>query len=115
MMEHCPTCGQPLPPSQQRDAAWLLDLLTNGTPHREVFKSRDDARQWYVTYGGGPVSAEVVQELVKAGSIRSVYSNCPNDAYHVGRTLDIERTLAERKRHRRAKDAPKIYVDDPRS
>ena len=89
----------------------LLDLLTNGHPHRNVYRA-DNGSGWYVTRGGGKVDVEAVRELVAGGHIRSVYSDCPDDCYHVGRTLDVGRTLEERKKHRRAKDAPLIYVGD---
>jgi hypothetical protein len=103
-MAHCTKCGQLIPNDQ--DADWLLDLLTNGEPHRQVYRGQDG--NWYVTYGGGEVSASVVGALVKRGAVVSVYSNCPNDAYHVGRTLDYERTMAARKKHGRG--APNIYI-----
>lgn len=93
------------------EASSLLAILTNGVPHREVYHGRDGG--WFVTYGGGQVSVEAVQSLFDRGLIVSVYNNCPADAYHVGRTLDVKRTMEERKKHRRGKDAPKIYVGDP--
>lgn len=108
-MATCPTCGQLI--KSASDAEQLLDLLTRGTPHRGVYRAQNGSG-WYVTYGGGQWSEEAVMWLVNSGRIRSVYSNCPNDAYHVGRTLDIERTVAERKKHRHAKDAKPVYVDD---
>jgi hypothetical protein len=95
-------------------AAALLDLLTNGQPHREVYIANDRSG-WWVTYGGGQVDEAAVRELVAGGHIRSVYSDCPNDCYHVGRTLDVARTMEERKKHRRRKDAPLIYVQDSKS
>jgi hypothetical protein len=109
-MACCPTCGQTMP-ERQGSPSWLLDLLTNGQPHREVYHGRDGG--WWVTYGGGEVSADAVRALVEGGHIVSVYSDCPKDAYHVGRTLDVARTMAERQKHQRRKDAPKIYVGDP--
>jgi hypothetical protein len=93
-------------------ASALLDLLTNGHPHREVYIAGNGSGEWYVTHGGGQVDVEAVRELVAGGHIKSVYSDCPNDCYHVGRTLDVERTIEERKKHRRGKDAPKIYMED---
>lgn len=110
MANCCPTCGQPII-ERQHDAAWLLDLLTNGSPKREVYAGQDGG--WYVTHGGGAVHASVVQRLVNQGHIHSVYSDIPDQCYHVGRTLDCARTLAERKKHRKSKNAPKIYVGDP--
>jgi hypothetical protein len=93
------------------DAEQLLDMLTNARPHREVYRAQDGG--WFVTYGGGEVLEATVQQLVTDRRIVSVYSDCPNDCYHVGRTLDVARTLEERKNYRRLKDAPKIYVGDP--
>lgn len=105
--ERCPTCGQPVP--SIRNSAWLIEILTHGEPHREVYRAQDGS--WYVTYGGGSVSADVVRELVQQGVIASVYSDCPTDAYHVGRTYDTERTLEARKKL--GKQAPNYYVGDP--
>lgn len=111
----CPTCGQPLPKNVRLllDAAQLLQILTSGEPHREVYRG-DGTNQWFVTYGGGEASAEAVQELVAAGKIRSLYSNCPNDAYHVGRTIDMEATVAARQKiPGHAKRSIIVYVEDP--
>ncbi len=88
----------------------LLALLRDGNPHREVYRARDGG--WFVTYGGGEVAADAVQELVRAGLVHSVYSNCPADSYHVGKTLDVERTREARRIH--GKKAPLIYVGDAR-
>jgi hypothetical protein len=90
-------------------AASLFTLLRDGAPHREVYRGRDGG--WFVTYSGGEVSADAVRELVKARLVRSVYSNCPADSYHVGKTVDVERTTEARRLH--GKHAPLIYVDDP--
>jgi hypothetical protein len=90
------------------DARKLFEVLRNGRPHREVYHGRDGG--WFVTYGGGAVSASAVRELVTAGLVASVYSNCPTDSYHVGRTLDVERTLAARRLWKRAAH---VYVGDP--
>ena len=91
----------------------LLDLLTNSDshPHRHVYRGVNNGG-WYVTYSGVQVDEAAVHELVFDGYIRSAYSDCPNDCYHVGRTIDIVRTIEERKKHRRHKDAPLIYVED---
>lgn len=103
-MAHCTKCGQLIPNS--RNADWLLDILTNGQPHREVYRAQDGG--WFVTYGGGEVSPSAVHALISRGAIVSVYSNCPNDAYHVGRTLDVEATMALRKKH--GKSAAEVYL-----
>lgn len=96
-------------PAVSPEALELLKLLTIGTPHRHVYAGRDGG--WFVTYGGGEVSAHAVRELLNAGAIQDVYSTLKNEYYHVGLTLDVERTKEERKKHRRAKDAPLIYVN----
>ena len=88
---NCPTCGQPLPPS--RSANQLLSLLQDG--RREVYKGQDGL--WWVTYGGaGPWPDFAVRELVSAGKIRPVYSDLPDACFHVGRTIDSEKTLRGR-------------------
>lgn len=106
-MATCPTCGQQV--HRPNETGVLLELLKHGQPHREVYVGRDGL--WYVTYGGGPFSVQSVQELRRRGEIVSVYSNCPDDAYHVGRTIDMDRTLAARKMHGRK--TPLVYVGEP--
>ena len=106
-MTACPTCGQERGRVVLGTFA-LLDILTNGTPHREVYRAQGGG--WFVTYGGGEAAANAVAELVRLGKINSVYSNCPTDAYHVGRTMDCERTLEYRKGRPR-KEWKIIYVD----
>lgn len=105
-MTTCPTCGQRLPRIGERQ---LYDVLLNGVPHREVYLGRYGC--WYVTYSGGEVNSAAVAALVNAGKIASVYSSIPNEVYHVGRTLDCERTLERRRRE--GKKAPLVYVSDP--
>lgn len=90
----------------------LYDLLRYETPHREVYGACDGG--WYVTYGGGEQKAECVHELVRLGLIQSVYSTCPQDAYHVGKTLDIKATTTEREKHANRKNSPLIYTDGSR-
>jgi hypothetical protein len=103
-MAVCPTCGQQV--ARADEVTWLLTVLKTAVPHREVYRGQDG--HWYVTYGAGRVSPQAVEELKRCGEIVSVYSNCPNDAYHVGRTLDYERTIEARKKH--GKGAPLVYV-----
>lgn len=90
----------------------LYKLLRDGQPHREVY--RGQSGRWFVTYGGGEVACSAVEELVERELIHSVYSNCPRDGYHVGKTLDVGATNEERKKHRRRADAPLIYTDGSR-
>lgn len=101
-MTRCRTCGQVLPQTKADD---LLVLLHEG---REVYRAQDG--QWFVTRGGGPFSDDTVQRLVKAGTIQSVYSNCPKDAYHIGKTWDYDRTMALRKK---VGKVPQVFVGDP--
>jgi hypothetical protein len=105
-MGTCPTCGQLI--QRDSDAAELLKLLTNGTPHRQVYRAGNGSG-WYVTYGGGQVSEEAVNHLLTSGDIQRSYSDCA-DCYHVGKTLDIVATLEARK-GKKSKDWPKVYTD----
>lgn len=94
-MVACPTCDQQLP--HVMDADRLLEVLKTETPHRELYRGRDGG--WYITRGGyGRVPPEAVTELLLRKAIVSVYSDCPGDAYHVGRTIDIPATIALRKK-----------------
>lgn len=108
----CPTCGQPIDQSSN-EAQRLLVILSDGR-RRQVYRGRDGSG-WYVTCGGGRFSESAVKTLIDAGHIHSCYSDCPNDAYHVGKTLDCKATIEERKKHRRGKDAPMIYTDGTRA
>jgi hypothetical protein len=110
MTDRCPTCGRPLPDAQEQ--VRLLELLRDGHPHRQVYRASNGSG-WFVTHGGGQFSVEAVQALIDAGLIHDVYNNLPNECYHVGRTLDVDRTVASRKKYQKTKDAPKIYVGDP--
>lgn len=91
-------------------ASMVMELLKSGEPHRELYRARDGG--WFITHGGGAVSDNVARDIIASGEVNSVYSNCPTDAYHVGKTLDVDATIAERKKHRHGKDAPKIYIQD---
>lgn len=88
----------------------LLAILTSAEPHRNVYRG-DRTQRWFVTHGGGEFSSEAVRELVNLGRIASVHSDCAEDAYHVGRTLDCKRTAEARKKY--GKRAELVYVDDP--
>lgn len=104
MSERCPTCGQTMP-KKLLNAAELLDVLTRGDPHREVYRG-DRTNRWFVTYGGGETTFEAVQDLVRRGEIHSVYSCCADSAYHVGRTVDWDRSVFSPKKARRV-----VYLD----
>ena len=92
-MTVCPACGQPM--DLAREAGRLLVLLTTGVPHREVYRAADGSG-WYVTYGGGRFSWAAVDRLIRDGHIHSRYSDCPEEMYHVGKTLDCSATLEGR-------------------
>ncbi len=110
-MAQCPTCNQAVSSAfVDSEARRLLEILTNHVRHRNVYRAQNGSG-WYVTQGGGPFSEKAVKKLVASRSVGSVYSDCPNDAYHVGRTYDVARTLEARKRTgNRSVD---IYVEDP--
>jgi hypothetical protein len=107
-VSHCPTCGQPIADTSA-EAARLLARLSHDSPHREVYRAQDG--RWYLTYGGGPFSDGAVTLLRERGQIQSVYSSLPDDAFHIGRTWDCERTLAARRKLGKA--APDYYLGDP--
>lgn len=90
------------------EAQRLLRKLTLARPHREVYIARD-LRGWRITHERGQVSTTAIMDLVYARLIRSVYSNCPCYAYHVGQTIDVEAT---KKVRLKGNSAPLVYVDD---
>jgi hypothetical protein len=51
----------------------------------------------------------VVFDLIQRGVIRSRYSDCPDEAYYAGKTIDIPRSLEARKKH--GKNAALVYVE----
>lgn len=51
----------------------------------------------------------VVRRLVDEGHVRSCYSDIPNDAYHIGKTLDTKATASYRKET--GKRHARIYTD----
>lgn len=81
----------------------LFDLLKNGVPHREVYRGHKGG--WFVSYGGGEVDADIVGKLVNQGLVKAVYSDCPNDCYHIGETVDVDKVLEERKRIKNVSNA----------
>lgn len=89
MGRHCATCTCTCPRFLSEDE--LLDILTNGEPHREVYRGNRNSG-WFVTYGGGETTERAVRGLISRGRIHSVYSTCPDEAYHVGRTIDMKRS-----------------------
>lgn len=106
MSERCPTCGQIIP--ENADANALLNLLRNGTPHRQLYRGQDG--NWYVTHGGGgPWAQSAVSRLINKQLISPVYSDCPDQAYHCGPTLDLDAFMKERDRVG-IKKAQRIYI-----
>ena len=106
MTARCSKCGQEI--NRLLDEIDLMKILEIGTPHREVYQGQNGG--WFVSYGGGETSQEIVMNLVNRREIRSVYSNC-NGAYHIGRTWDYERTMAARRKY--GKTALDYYLGDP--
>ena len=109
-MSLCPMCGSPVKTPTKMNAEALLHVLRSGARHREVYRSGRNPDRWFVTYDSGEATATAVTQLVEEGKIQPVYSNCPDDSYHVGRTWDCERTLAARKILGKA--APDYFVGD---
>lgn len=88
----------------------LLALLKDH-PDRMVYFAAS-GRGWFISRMKiGLVPESFVNELVARGDIHSCYSSIPHEAYHVGKTLDIEATKSERLKHSKGSDAPKIYTD----
>lgn len=52
--------------------------------------------RWYLTYGRGEVAPGVVSNLVAKGLVRPRYSDMPNDAFTVERTIDVPASKAAR-------------------
>jgi len=92
--------------------------------HRQIDWSRNDQKtdtpydpsqvfmtggSWCVTYRGGTTSEAAVMSLKAKGLIRPVYSNMPNDCFHIGPTIDCDATMAARKRY--GNRHPLLYVE----
>jgi hypothetical protein len=67
------------------------------------------SHQWWVTYGGGQADEAAVRALVEQGKIHSVYSTCPNDAYHIGKTYDMKASRFTKR------DRMVVYTDGTRA
>ncbi len=108
--KHCPTCtcGVPL-----LDADALLAILTHGVPHREVYRGRS-SNQWFVTHGGGETHPDTVAALIADEKIHSVYDSCPNDAYHVGKTLDTKASQLANAGRKKKDPRIEVYTDGTR-
>lgn len=110
-MAICSKCGQKLPrivsPIAFTDANQVLEMLQHDSD-LQMYKST--VGTWHLTRHRGQIAPEVVASLVNSGSVQSVYSNIPSEAYHVGKTWDYEATMAARKRG----DKINIYTDGTR-
>lgn len=71
---------------------------------------RTNGGDWAVTTNRGRVPADVAAKVIASGLVASVTSRSPNDAYHMGQTMDYEATMRAR---RNGDGCALIYV--PRS
>ena len=94
------------------EATRVLQILTNGTPHREVYLAAHSYTDWWITYSGGQAQDAAVRELINAGLIVPIFSSS-GGCYHVGKTLDMEATQAARAKvkDRKMRIAIRIYTD----
>jgi hypothetical protein len=88
----------------------LYDILCHATPHRELYKTQSG--EWRITYDRRPIDTLAVRRLVASGRVASVYSTHPTIGYHVGRTIDTDRTMEARKSGRISR-GDLIYIGDP--
>jgi len=106
MSEHgfCSCCGQPWPAKKIggrrliETAAELLDMM--GAGNRDVYRTTDG--YWMLTNSRDDphaVDPKVIRLLVDNGTLRPTYSNT-DDCLTLGRTIDVEATVARRKRER---------------
>lgn len=105
-MPVCPTCGGQVKVSAVIGADELMDILAKD-PDRFIYRGCDGG--WFLTKRRGELNSEIVWDLIRRGAIRSRYSDCPNEAYHAGKTIDITLSLAARKKF--GKGAPLVYID----
>ena len=88
----------------------LLEIL-RGDKTRMVYRTTDG--NWCYSSPGNDhhvIDAAVVEELVSKNILRPCYTNT-TDAYHLGRTLDVDRTLAARRA--KGNRTENIYAGDP--
>jgi hypothetical protein len=102
MTKHCPTCNCR---SGLLSADDLLRVLAKDAT-LEVYRG-DGTDRWFLTRGFGETSAEAVQELATREAICPVYSTT-TDCYHVGKTIDMARSIFNPKTDRRI-----VYVEAP--
>src|SRR5690348_6852294 len=104
MVERCETCGKVVVPEPK--AATYHVITTEGElvtllkqmERRMVYRFKDRHNEWGLTHGHGlRVAPALVRSAVKAGILHSCYSNCPDDAYWLGSTIDVDATLERRR------------------
>jgi hypothetical protein len=106
----CPKCGQVLSVGGTSTDPDLLLRLLKERNNRMVYRGHKTGR-WLVTYrsDGKPDCPEftdaAVRDLIDRGEIRSCYSNCPDEAYWLHQTIDVDAAMAERPRRMSRKDA----------
>jgi hypothetical protein len=88
-----------------RNADAVLQILGEGR-RREIYRGQDG--NWYITYGGGQISQEIVRSLVEAGRVRRVYAGC-DEGFWLGDTIDLDATQEHRRKTGERRTL--IYVD----
>lgn len=97
MDEVCPTCGQPLPHERyEANTADEVVAALDARDGRMVYRFNDDSG-WGFTNGGRARPAAVMSAVARH-LIRPCYSNAPNDAFWLRRTIDVDPTVALRKK-----------------
>lgn len=92
-MTMCPTCGQPMP-TRRLGAEETLELLRLDG---DRYLYRSEKGTWHLTSHRGEVDPRVAVKLIASETVRPTYSTS-KCCFWLGQTIDIERTLAERKR-----------------
>ncbi len=113
MTDYCNSCGQPLHGYHAsrviQDEDELLRLLSE-EPGRSCYRTADG--RWRYTNDRDSrhvISGDLIKKLVRAGKLRKRYSNT-DQSYWVGGTIDVEATMAAR---RRRGDSPIVYASQP--
>lgn len=82
-MKTCPTCGQLTVRDEPSTLRALLERVGGtGGELRQVYRGCDG--KWYVTYGGGPFSAELVERMRRSGTLVPVYPGTPAERDALG-------------------------------
>lgn len=104
MGEVCPTCGQPMP----RRLLGTDDILALLRLDCDRYLYRSPKGTWHLTSHRGEADRRAVAGLIESGTVRPTYSTA-TDCFWLGRTIDIDATLAERKRSGNKKAI--VYAD----